>query len=58
MIPTLQEIIIIDEILAESSAAGLRKEVIEAAQQIWNDNEDESFTLLDAYHKAYRDLIN
>ena len=57
MIPTLQEIIIIDEILTEATSYGLRIEVRDAAEKIWSENNDDTFTLLDAYHTAFRTLI-
>jgi len=54
----LQEELSIHEILAEANAYGLRSEVIESAEKIWDENKgDEEFTLLDAYHLAFLDWI-
>lgn len=58
MIPTLQEQITIEEILAEAEAFGLRSEVRDEAEQVWLQRKnEEEFTLLDAYHIAYHTLI-
>jgi hypothetical protein len=55
---TLQEEITIHEILAEADAYGLKHEVRESAERIWEENkDDEEFTLLDAYHLAFLDWI-
>ena len=55
---TLQEAIIIEEILCEADAHGLRNEVRDSAEKIWTENkDDEYFTLLDAYHLAFLDWI-
>lgn len=58
MIPTLQEQITIEEILIEADAFNLRREVRENAEKIWDQRKnEEEFTLLDAYHVAYHNLL-
>lgn len=57
-LPTLQEQIIIEEILTDASIRGLREEVRNAAEEIWQERkEEEEFTLLEAYHIAFNDLV-
>lgn len=57
-LPTLQEQIIIEEILTDASIHGLREEVRNAAEKIWQERkEEEEFTLLEAYHIAFNDLV-
>ena len=58
MIPTLQEQITIQEILAEAEAFSLRIEVRDTAEKIWAERRgEEEFTLLEAYHIAYHEWI-
>ena len=57
-IPTLPEIITIEEILIDANAHDLRIEVRETAEKIWSEKRDEEeFTLLDAYHLAYHEWV-
>ena len=57
-IPTLPEIITIEEILIDANAHDLRIEVRETAEKIWSERRDEEeFTLLDAYHLAYHEWV-
>lgn len=57
-IPTLPEIITIEEILIDADKHSLRIEVRETAEKIWSEKRDEEeFTLLDAYHLAYHDWV-
>lgn len=57
-IPTLPEIITIEEILIDADKHSLRIEVRETAEKIWSEKRDEEeFTLLDAYHLAYHEWV-
>ena len=57
-IPTLPEIITIEEILIDADIHSLRIEVRETAEKIWSEKRDEEeFTLLDAYHLAYHEWV-
>lgn len=57
-IPTLSEIITIEEILIDANMHSLRIEVRETAEKIWSEKKDEEeFTLLDAYHLAYHEWV-
>ena len=57
-IPTLPEIITIEEILIEANAHDLRIKVRDTAEKIWSERRDEEeFTLLDAYHLAYHEWV-
>lgn len=57
-IPTLPEIITIEEILIDADMHSLRIEVRETAEKIWSEKRDEEeFTLLDAYHLAYQEWV-
>jgi hypothetical protein len=57
-LPTLQEQIIIEEILTDANIHDLREEVRNAAEEIWQERkEEEEFTLLEAYHIAFNDLV-
>lgn len=57
-IPTLPEIITIEEILIDADMHSLRIEVRETAEKIWSEKRDEEeFTLLDAYHLAYHEWV-
>jgi hypothetical protein len=57
-IPTLSEQIIIEEILSEALSLGLRYEVRDLAEKIWSERkQEEDFTLLDAYHLAFNELV-
>jgi hypothetical protein len=56
--PTLQEAIIIEEILVDADEYHLRHEVRNTAEQIWLERKDEEeFTLPEAYHLAYHECV-
>jgi len=58
-LPTLSEQIIIEEIREEARAYGISQELVILAEEIWESRKDDKeFTLLNAYHKAFHQLIN
>ena len=57
-IPTIPEVITIEEILIDANEHGLRIEVRDTAERIWYQRKDEEeFTLVDAYHLAYHEWV-
>ena len=57
-LPTLQEYIIIEEILVDADKFGLRAEVSSFAEKVWDERKsEEEFTLLDAYYISFNEWV-